>query len=400
MDSPAKISRLLLPGTLLLGKMALGHSPLLAISTTTALAALAMVEGRKNSRFRMGGIAASILTITAPLASWSAWRSIESWSRIGYGLNGLAGGSLALYFFYSSSSRADQTLALLSAISFAAYKAELLPQPFALIGVGMATWVLQPFRKEDYHHLAQGVGLIGLAASLHGLWKSPTFEEQLTFGVGAFLHTAPLLIALRDYLNEGRDHLTQDEMMHLLFPGVALLGTLALQNYPLAEISSATAFAFALSCSKGPSGERIGFPILAATLPCALYHTWNTSGWSRLGFGANALISALASSLVFFLTGKDRAALKTALILSALSFTVYKAELLPPQLHLIGVGLAAWTLFASSDSDLKCLAQGTAMIGLGATLHGLWKSTILQEQLAYGLGSLIMLSLLLKRRRR
>lgn len=397
MDSPAKVSRLLLPGTLLLGKMALGHSPLLAISTTTALAALAMVEERKSSRFQMGGIAASILTITAPLAAFSAWRSVESWSRIGYGLNGLAGGSLALYFFYSSSSRADQTLALLSAISFATYKAELLPQPFALIGLGMATWAIQPFREKDYHHLAQGVALIGLAASLHGLWKSPTFEDQLAYGVGSFFHTAPLLIALRDYLN-GEQSLDQSEIVHLLFPGVAVLGTLALQNYPLVEISSATALGCVLFCSGGSPSQEIGVSILAATLPYALYHTWNTSGWSRLGFGASALMSTFSSYFVFFVLGKDETPLKIALILSALSFTVYKAELLAPQLHLIGLGLAAWAIFASDRSDLQCLAQGTAMIGLGATLHGLWKSSILQEQLAYGLGSLIMLALLLKRR--
>lgn len=188
------------------------------------------------------------------------------------------------------------------------------------------------------------------------------------------------------------------KVSNFLLPGALLLGSVALRDYPLTATSSLTALALAgiFRAAQGSQDKfkmrEIAFSALIGIAPLSLYRLWNGSGWDRLGYAGNAVVSS------FFLYGYARSFSEMRdisdrlVLLPAIAFGVYKAELLPPQFALIGLGLTNWLAGSSGKEAHRFLAKGVALAALIPTLHTLYstfQSSTLDNQLLYAGGAAI-----------
>lgn len=182
MERTKVISNFLLPGTLLLGAVALRDYPLTATSTLTALASLGLMSGRDGcDRLGMHELMLSVFVGVAPLSLYRLWNS-TGWDRLGYAANALvSSAAIAIYAHSFTSKRRDlqDRLVLLPAIAFGLYKAEPLPHQLLLVGLGVATWGLG---KEDYHRaLAKGIALAALIPTIYNWHHSSRMDFDSLF---------------------------------------------------------------------------------------------------------------------------------------------------------------------------------------------------------------------------
>lgn len=134
--------------------------------------------------------------------------------------------------------------------------------------------------------------------------------------------------------------------------------------------------------------KEIAFSACLGIVPLSLYRLWNGTGWSRLGYAANALVSSLfASAYICSLRNRNRDLKDRLILLPAIAFGIYKAELLPPQFALIGLGLTNWLAGSSGEEEHRFLAKGVALVALIPAIHscyGAFQSSNLDNQLLFG----------------
>lgn len=170
------------------------------------------------------------------------------------------------------------------------------------------------------------------------------------------------------------------KISNFLLPSALLIGGVALRNCPLTAMSTMTALA-SLGLIAGRGGldrlqmHDLMLSVFLGVAPLSLYRLWNgASGWERLGYGVNALVSSVGVSFYLYsLTIKPRDLHDRLILLPAIAFGIYKAEILPHQLLFVGLGAATWNL--GKEEHHRALAKGVALAALIPTIYNWFHSS-------------------------
>lgn len=222
--NPHMVGRFLLP-TVLLASGALLDNPLIATTTATAGACLALADQKYRwNRINAAEVGVGIL-FTTTAASIHGLLSSTGTGQLTYGANALVSLPLSLYKIHQLLKDSSFNLTNKKSQSDLAYKSMLfffplicfemrqwLPSSFAAVGIGVAVWgALKASRNQkELYRITNPLPLLpiayGTAFTYFWISQSRLFSgswiDGVAYAAATLLHASPLFLYLREVKND------------------------------------------------------------------------------------------------------------------------------------------------------------------------------------------------------